>query len=386
MKKATVGLALLLALSMMLLAACGGQTIDGSGAAAPPAPAAQAPAGESGSEATGTTEGDAYKVGFVTASGGGVGDESLTDMVYYDLVASVEKIGGELQYVEPKTTADMTPMFRDFCQDGSYDVIVGIGYDCVEAVSEMAELYPEQKFIAVDAEVLDRDNVVNIVFNRAEQGYVVGLAVGYFTQLDSITLNGEEVPVDNSAKTVGVVLGDEATTIVESQIGMAAACKYFDPEIEFLTGVVGNWDDSAKANEIALNMYAQGASFVWQNAGIGGKGVFSAAADMDGYSEGWNTPQHNMDPDHILFSVVKSMGVVTGKLVEDLASGAEFVSGTQSYGFATDGFTLEYSPNFEPPQEMVDAVNAGLELLKNGEIVVPLTWEELDAFDVRYEA
>ncbi len=32
MKKATVGLALLLALSMMLLAACGGQTIDGSGA------------------------------------------------------------------------------------------------------------------------------------------------------------------------------------------------------------------------------------------------------------------------------------------------------------------------------------------------------------------
>lgn len=382
MKKANMVLALLLVFSMVLLAACGGQAVVDD--ASSKAPASQAASTAPQSTADTSTAGEKLKIGFVTAAGG-VGDESLTDMVYGGITKAVENIGADFQYVEPHGAADFTPMFKEFCQDGSYDLIIGVGYECAEPIKELAPLYPDQKFLAVDTAVTDLDNVACIVFNRAEQGYIVGLPTAYFVGMDSIMLNGKEVALPDSGNTIGCIIGTDAMTIVESQIGLYTACKYVDPDINILTGVVGAWTDSAKANEIALSMYSQGANIIWQNAGNGGKGIFSAAADMDGYSTGWNTAQHDMDPDHILFSVVKSMGAVTGQWIEDFAASGEFVSGLNSYGYATGGYELQYSPHFEPPQEMLDAVNTGLELLEKGEIVIPLTWEELDAFDASYQ-
>lgn len=381
-RKLTITLAALLLVFMLLATACSGQTIQEETTTAPEATVT--------TEATAPTDdasADKLKIGFVTAAGG-VGDESLTDMVYGGIVEAVEAIGAEFDYVEPLSASDFTPMFKEYCQDGSYDLIIGVGYECATPIAELSPLYPEQHFLAVDTTVKDApDNVACIVFNRAEQGFIVGLPTAYLANASSIKLNGADVALPDSGNKIGSIIGTDAQTILESQYGLYAACKYVSPdkEIEVLTGVVGAWTDSAKANEIALSMYSQGISFIWQNAGNGGKGIFSAAKDLGCYSTGWNTDQTSMDPDHILFSVVKSMGKVTGQWIKEYDASRVFAPGVSSYGYATGGYELVYSPNFEPTAEMLDIVNAGLEKLKNGEIVIPLTEEDLSAFTASYK-
>ena len=261
-------LTLLLACLLIFMAGCGGEKLSDDGTQPSAAGQSGAPSGAE----------DTMKIGFVTAAGG-VGDESLTDMVYGGIVDAVDEIGAEFNYVEPQTSADFLPMFKEFAQDGTYDVIIGVGYECAEPIAELAPAFPDQHFLAIDTTVEgDFDNVACIVFNRAEQGYIVGLPVAVLANADSITVNGEEIALDDSNNTIGSIIGTDAQTIVESQIGLYAACKYVDPSINILTGVVGTWTDSAKATEIALSMYSQGANIIWQNAGNGGKGIFSAAA------------------------------------------------------------------------------------------------------------
>lgn len=382
-KNLTVVLAaLLLSAIMMLTTACSGQKLQEDTTAAPKNTETTSPTND-----TSDTSADKLKIGFVTAAGG-VGDESLTDMVYGGIVEAVETIGAEFDYVEPHGSADFTPMFKEYCQDGTYDLIIGVGYECATPIAELAPLYPDQYFLAVDTAVKDApDNVACIVFNRAEQGFIVGLPTAYLASAASIKLNGAEVMLPDSGNKIGSIIGTDAQTILESQYGLYAACKYVSPdkEIKVLTGVVGAWTDSAKANEIALSMYSEGVNLIWQNAGNGGKGIFSAAKDLGGYSTGWNTDQTSMDPDHVLFSVVKSMGKVAGQWIKDFDASRTFTPGINSYGYATDGYELVYSPNFEPSAEMLEIVNGGLEKLKNGEIVIPLTEEQLAAFTASYK-
>lgn len=320
-----------------------------------------------------------FRVGLCLSTGGR-GDRSFNDQAYDGVTRAVNEFGIEMDLAEPKELAEIEPFLTDFAKSGEYDVIIAVGFSSAEQVKNVAALYPEEKFLLIDSACNDYENVASLTFNKSEEGFLTGVFCAYFASMDSIKINGTDVALKDSKKTIGAILGVESPDILEALAGLYAGLKYVDPEVKAIYGSVGSWSDQNKAAEIAMAMYDQGVNMVWQDAGAAGQGIFTAAADYDLYSLGWNSVQHELDPEHLPCSVIKGVDVAAYEWIKDYLESGTFVSGDKDNNCANGSIYMVYSDAFEIPQEVVDAVEAARVKLANGEIVSPLTLEEVDTF------
>ena len=320
-----------------------------------------------------------FRVGLCLSTGGR-GDRSFNDQAYDGVTRAVNEFGIEMDLAEPKELAEIEPFLTDFAKSGEYDVIIAVGFSSAEQVKNVAALYPEEKFLLIDSACNDYENVASLTFNKSEEGFLTGVFCAYFASMDSIKINGTDVALKDSKKTIGAILGVESPDILEALAGLYAGLKYVDPEVKAIYGSVGSWSDQNKAAEIAMAMYDQGVNMVWQDAGAAGQGLFTAAADYDLYSLGWNSVQHELDPEHLPCSVIKGVDVAAYEWIKDYLESGTFVSGNKDNNCANGSIYMVYSDAFEIPQEVVDAVEAARVKLANGEIVSPLTLEEVDTF------
>lgn len=320
-----------------------------------------------------------FRVGLCLSTGGR-GDRSFNDQAYDGVTRAVNEFGIEMDLAEPKELAEIEPFLTDFAKSGEYDVIIAVGFSSAEQVKNVAALYPEEKFLLIDSAYNDYENVASLTFNKSEEGFLTGVFCAYFASMDSIKINGTDVALKDSKKTIGAILGVESPDILEALAGLYAGLKYVDPEVKAIYGSVGSWSDQNKAAEIAMAMYDQGVNMVWQDAGAAGQGIFTAAADYDLYSLGWNSVQHELDPEHLPCSVIKGVDVAAYEWIKDYLESGTFVSGNKDNNCANGSIYMVYSDAFEIPQEVVDAVEAARVKLANGEIVSPLTLEEVDTF------
>lgn len=320
-----------------------------------------------------------FRVGLCLSTGGR-GDRSFNDQAYDGVTRAVNEFGIEMDLAEPKELAEIEPFLTDFAKSGEYDVIIAVGFSSAEQVKNVAALYPEEKFLLIDSAGNDYENVASLTFNKSEEGFLTGVFCAYFASMDSIKINGTDVALKDSKKTIGAILGVESPDILEALAGLYAGLKYVDPEVKAIYGSVGSWSDQNKAAEIAMAMYDQGVNMVWQDAGAAGQGIFTAAADYDLYSLGWNSVQHELDPEHLPCSVIKGVDVAAYEWIKDYLESGTFVSGNKDNNCANGSIYMVYSDAFEIPQEVVDAVEAARVKLANGEIVSPLTLEEVDTF------
>ena len=320
-----------------------------------------------------------FRVGLCLSTGGR-GDRSFNDQAYDGVTRAVNEFGIEMDLAEPKELAEIEPFLTDFAKSGEYDVIIAVGFSSAEQVKNVAALYPEEKFLLIDSACNDYENVASLTFNKSEEGFLTGVFCAYFASMDSIKINGTDVALKDSKKTIGAILGVESPDILEALAGLYAGLKYVDPEVKAIYGSVGSWCDQNKAAEIAMAMYDQGVNMVWQDAGAAGQGIFTAAADYDLYSLGWNSVQHELDPEHLPCSVIKGVDVAAYEWIKDYLESGTFVSGNKDNNCANGSIYMVYSDAFEIPQEVVDAVEAARVKLANGEIVSPLTLEEVDTF------
>lgn len=320
-----------------------------------------------------------FRVGLCLSTGGR-GDRSFNDQAYDGVTRAVNEFGIEMDLAEPKELAEIEPFLTDFAKSGEYDVIIAVGFSSAEQVKNVAALYPEEKFLLIDSACNDYENIASLTFNKSEEGFLTGVFCAYFASMDSIKINGTDVALKDSKKTIGAILGVESPDILEALAGLYAGLKYVDPEVKAIYGSVGSWSDQNKAAEIAMAMYDQGVNMVWQDAGAAGQGIFTAAADYDLYSLGWNSVQHELDPEHLPCSVIKGVDVAAYEWIKDYLESGTFVSGNKDNNCANGSIYMVYSDAFEIPQEVVDAVEAARVKLANGEIVSPLTLEEVDTF------
>lgn len=323
------------------------------------------------------------KIGLVT-SVGGLGDKSFNDQSYAGVTKAVQEFGLEMDYVEPQDFSDIEPYLTEFAKAGIYDVIIGIGYDSAQPIKKVAPQYPDQKFLLVDNPVHDMSNVASLTFNKSEEGFLTGIFCAYFINMNQIEVSGKSISLDNSKKVVGAILGVENPDIVEALAGFRAGLKYIDPEIKVLYSAIGSWTDQNKARELAMAQYGEGAAMVWQDAGNAGLGIFKAAADKDLFTLGWNSTQHEMDPAHILCSVIKTLDNAIYEWIKDYATTGVFESGNKDNGCYNGCVYLTYSELFTVPEDMKKAVEDVETKLASGEIVSPLTLEEVEAFTLRY--
>ena len=171
-------LALVLALCMVFaLCACGNTPADGN----KPAEESKAPeAAESNTPAA--PEAPAYKVAMITDYGD-ITDQSFNQTTYEGCKEFCEANGVDFKYYKPAgdSTAERVAMVDAAVADG-YNVVVMPGYAFGETITQVADLYPDVKFIALDVSQGDLgdyqipENVTCAVYQEELCGYMAGYA------------------------------------------------------------------------------------------------------------------------------------------------------------------------------------------------------------------
>lgn len=272
--------------------------------------------------------------------------------------------------------------------DAGADIVVGTGFQNKENFETIPLAYPDTKFILFDQELdfesNDLSNTMAVLFDSNQSGFLAGAVAAYYT-------TGENAA--NADKTIGFVGGVESTTVNNFLVGYAEGAKYVDPEIKVLTAYVGDYNDTAKAKDLANAQISEGADIIFQVAGGAGNGVIEAAAEKDGVMAiGVDSDQYqalegsNLQP-AVITSSLKRLDNALFNICQSYAEDPSSVPFGENvtYGLAEDSVGIVFNDNLTNSigQENVDKVQEALEKIQAGEIEVTeaagLSAEEIDA-------
>ncbi len=315
-------------------------------------------------------EAEAVKVGLILGTGG-LGDKNFNDMSYAGVTKAQEQMGIEFDYVEPGSISDFVSFGRQFAETEEYDLILAIGADQEEAMTEIIEEFPDQKIALIDG-TAEIEGISTIQTEWTEQTFLAGVLAGLGTLSDMEFANSENV--------IGVILGADLPNLRQGVVGFTAGAKYVNPDVEVLDGVVGAFNDPGKGKEIALSMYNKGADFIQCIAGASGLGVFGAAKEADKYAFGVGSNQNGEDPDHVIASSFRSIENMVYSEIEKVVNGT-WESGLILSGIKEGavGCTTEGS-NVALPEDIQAAYDDIKAKLESGELVPCRSAEDMDAW------
>ncbi|MPW38309.1 BMP family ABC transporter substrate-binding protein [Thermococcus sp. 101 C5] len=273
---------------------------------------------------------------------GGRGDLSFNDMAYLGASKAAKDFNLELKEVQSNSESDYLPNLRSLAQKGDYDLIIAVGFMMEDAVKQVAEEFPDQKFAIVDGYIPDKPNVVSILFKENEGSALIGALAGL-------------IAANDGKDKVGAVLGVEIPPLYKFEggymFGVAWAEDYYkqktgkDVDIKVLYTYTGAFNDPAKGKTAAQAQLGQGAWVIYQIAGATGLGVFDAVyeylqsqgKDMGPpFAVGVDSAQDWIKPGVIIASMMKRVDVGVYKAVESVVKGT-WKGGVMELGLKEDG-------------------------------------------------
>ncbi|MBA7520487.1 hypothetical protein ES705_12583 [subsurface metagenome] len=119
---------------------------------------------------------EALKVGLVFDIGG-KGDKSFNDSASRGLAWAAADFDIKRIELEPGAAADREINLRMLASIG-YDVVIGVGFLFTDAMSAVADEFPNTKFAIVDGFIPDKPNVMAMLFPEPHGSYLVGMIAG----------------------------------------------------------------------------------------------------------------------------------------------------------------------------------------------------------------
>lgn len=268
-----------------------------------------------------------YKVALMIP--GTLGDKSFFDAAFNAVGMLEEAYGMQVDYVEAGADASKYyPAYVDLCE-GGYDLILTISTSGDDALVQVAEEYPEQKFINLDG-MMDEipENLYIIYPENNEMSFLAGVVAA---------LKADEL----GESTIGFVGGMDIPGINEFLAGYIEGAQQINPDIKVSTSYVGSFTDTAKGKENGLLLYDSGISVIFAAAGQSGLGVIDAAVQKGKFVIGVDTDQAEALKDSqpemaevIITSAIKNIPE-TALYIVDKAMKGEVVYGTREwYGLA----------------------------------------------------
>ena len=297
------------------------------------------------------------KVAVVLA--GATGDRSFYDSANEGLQALIDAGGVKGMLIECQNDASMFTTSLISAAE-SNDVVVAVGWEFWDVLVECAPQLPDTKFIFLDNGLDDvGDNLLSITYAQNEGSFLVGYIAG------KLTATGK----------IGAVGGEDSETINDFIVGYEAGAKYANPDVQVQTRYANTYEDPAKGKELALALYDAGCDIVFQVASRTGEGVFEAAAERKLLAIGVDSDQKYINPDVIICSMVKEVGLsieqtVTALLEDGTWNGgeiwvADMSTGLIDVGYGDDSMTQQVSAELKAEVEQIKAD------IINGKIKVP---------------
>lgn len=357
MKKRATAAILAACMTASMVAGCSAPEPEETKAAETTVAAAEettAAASEAASEAE-TKAAEDYKIGLLIP--GNLGDKSFFDAAFRS-IEPIEALGATVEYVEVGTdTSKYYPAFVDMCEKG-YDLILTISSNCDDALVQVAEEYPDQKFINLDDEIADPPaNVYIMGTKNNEMCFLAGAAAA---------LKAAEL----GENTIGFVGGMDIPGINEFLVGYIEGAQAINPDIKVSTSYIGSFTDTAKGKENGLLLYNSGISVVFACAGQSGLGVIDAAVQTGKFAIGVDSDQaealKDSQPDManvIITSAIKNIPDNAVRVVKQAMAGEVPYGTREVFGLAEGAVGIAENEFYEKLLSADD--RAAVEELKN---------------------
>ena len=294
---------------------------------------------------------------------GGLGDGSFNDTLKKGCDDACAKYGIDgYQLIEPKEVAEFEGHFTDLSASGEYDLIVAGGFDAIDAMGKVAAEFPDQKYLFVDGEVPDRDNVTSVTYWDNEKTYLLGIIAAMTTETNKL----------------GIVLALDIPSLRYFSSGFMAGAWSVNPDIDISVKVVGGFADTTTGKELALALRDEGCDIVFPAAGGSGLGCIAAAEESGDFKiVGIDTNQCLLSPDTVFVSGMRLMDVTVCNGIGEAINGT-LKGGHQAQGLKEGAvtFTTE-GTHIAPSAEAIAAANKAKEDIIAGKITVPYTYEEV---------
>ena len=327
---------------------------------------------DSGSD-TGKTDGKGLSIFMYVVQS--LGNLSCEDLIYESVTEFCNETGSTLNYFEQKSDdslADTT--LNEVCASGKYDIIITGYWNMPEHVIKAAQNYPNQKWIVFDADIdFTQPNTSNIMAFSIQQNtlaFMAGSLAALLTESDGEYANADKV--------IGFVGGGENTAIQDFLVGYIEGAHYVDPAINVLYSYVGNWEDTAKAKELAAEQYNQGADVTFGVCAPASFGCCEAAYEAKRYNIGVDSDHsgileksNNPAANFVVTSAIKQFGWMMKDVLNTVVDGTAVWGQNKSFGVESGYMTLietqQFKDLFETPlpdqyakyQEIVSDLSSG---------------------------
>ncbi len=338
MKKTLV---LLLGVLALLAAGCGGGDEESQST------------NETTTTATGTgSAGGDFRVGLITDIGG-LNDRGFNHLAFVGLQRAEKELGVKGRVLESKSPAEYIPNLTALARQG-YDLIIGVGFTEIQAMTAAAKRFPDSQFAIVDVsnkDVGSPKNVEGLLFHEEQVGYLAGYAAALAAKA-------------KGANVVSSVGGQKQPPVDRFIAGYQAGAKKAVPGIETPNAYSQDFANQAKCKEIALNQIAQGSVVVFQVAGGCGLGVIDAAGEKKVWAIGVDADQSYLGK-QVLTSATKGVDTAVFLSIKDAHAG-NFRGGKDAvYGLGQEGvglgkFSTLAPKDIEPKvREIEEQIKAG---------------------------
>lgn len=173
--------------------------------------------------------------------------------------------------------------------DENPDLVIVTGFAFTEAILNISNVYPGQKFLMIDGSNVDAANVQNYLFAAEEGSYLVGLIAA-----EQALAEGVQNPK------FGFIGGMENNTITDFEIGYVQGIRSVIPDAEVYEFYTDDWSRPALAAAKAKVWYENGVYAIYTAAGMcgngtiaeavshrkAGKNVWAIGVDQDQFAEG----------------------------------------------------------------------------------------------------
>ncbi len=289
-----------------------------------------------------TEEAGVNKIGIIFATGG-LGDKSFNDAGYRGYEQANETYGDEIDvdYVEPDDIPEFATYQNQMATDGTYDLIICIGFLQATALNESAEDFPEQNWVIIDDDTINRTNVKSITFKEHEGSFLVGAMAAMTTQSGKLGfLGGMNIYLINkflAGYQQGADYIDDSINVTETYMPVPPpAC----------------WFDAPTAKNVGENLYSQGIDIIYAAAGGAGQGIFQAANETTGvYGIGVDSDQDGDMPGKVLCSMLKLVETAVFNSIRDVVEDT-WTADPVSLGLAEEGVGIS-------PMTYTDAIKTG---------------------------
>ncbi len=380
MKKKFLCGAAVMAMTASMLFGCAGDSAEETTAAGKETSA------EAGTEKETEAKEDAEKKETEAASGekvkvtllvtGSFGDKAFNDSAQAGMKKIESEMGDQVEVEMIEMGSDKTKFegsMLDAAESDADIIITGL-WDMKEITEQVAQEFPEKKFIIFDTDVDytlgDLSNVYSMSYKQNEGAFLAGVLAASATKSDMEYANEDNVIGFVGAK-------DTAAVINDSAVGYIEGAQFVNPDIKVLVSYVGSYVDSATAKELALTQYSSGADCVFVAAGPASVGVIEAGAESQKYVIGVDSDQAlayegKDEANYIISSAIKGVGDSLFSSIERAQAGELPYGEHETLGLAEGAVGLADNEiyNTVVPEDVRTAVDGAKEKLLAGEVTV----------------